>query len=110
MARYDWPTPPRGQDKPQARAAHLARFRPMHDPATVDPLPVRARSRSRRVLAQTAPSGDHDLWLPIGPTVMTHGQAGGRPNVSGRIRDVQVEPINGQRLYAASAGGGVWFS
>ena len=110
MARYDWPAAPRGEDKPQARAAHLARFRPMHDPASVDPTPVRARSRSRRALAQTAPSGDHDLWLPIGPTVMTHGQAGGHPNVSGRIRDVQVEPINGQRLYAASAGGGVWFS
>src|SRR6185312_15089319 len=44
------------------------------------------------------------------PTVMTNGQAGGDPNVAGRIRDLQIEPVKGRRLYAASAGGGAWFS
>lgn len=110
MARYDWPAPPRGDDRPQARAAFLDRYRPMQDPGTTGPLPKRARSRSRRAVAHTAPSGDHNLWLPIGPTVMTNGQAGGDPNVAGRIRDLQIEPVKGRRLYAASAGGGAWFS
>jgi hypothetical protein len=57
-----------------------------------------------------APVGNQDLWFPVGPIVMRNGQAGGHPNVAGRIRDLQVEPDQGKRVYAASAGGGVWFS
>ena len=41
---------------------------------------------------------------------MTNGQAGGNPNVAGRIRDLIVEPVAGLRIYAASGTGGVWFS
>ena len=110
MARYDWPSPPRGEDRPLARAGYVARMRPGIDPRSVPPLPRSARSRSHRAVPHTMPTGVQDLWFPIGPTVMSNGQAGGNPNVAGRVLDVQVEPVKGQRLYAAAAGGGVWFS
>jgi hypothetical protein len=49
------------------------------------------------------------LWVPIGPTVVLAGQAGGRPRVAGRVRDLRVSD-DGQRAYAATANGGVWYS
>lgn len=110
MARYEWPAPPQGRDRPQERADHLTRFRPAVDPTVVTPLPRSARSRSRRAAPHTKPKGTQNLWFPIGPTTMTHGQAGGDPNVAGRISDLAVEPVDGLRLYAATAGGGTWFS
>lgn len=48
-------------------------------------------------------------WVPIGPSILTNGQAGGNPVVAGRVRDVRVSD-NGQRIYVASANGGVWYS
>ena len=111
MARYDWPAPPRGEDDPMARDRHVSVLRPLVDPTTIAPL--KPKRRRRRVTAAPfgdAPVGDQNLWFPIGPSVMTKGQAGGHPNVAGRIRDVQIEPTDGLRIYAASAGGGAWFS
>ena len=48
-------------------------------------------------------------WIPIGPSVMTNGQADRSPNVAGRIRDLQVS-ADGRRAYAASASGGLWYT
>jgi hypothetical protein len=48
-------------------------------------------------------------WTPLGPAVVAHGQAAGRPIVSGRIPSLAVGP-GGTRVYAGSANGGVWFS
>jgi hypothetical protein len=112
MARYDWPAPPRGEDDPVGRGRHLAVLRPIVDPTTIAPLKPRARRRGRAASAPIgdAPAGNQNLWFPIGPSVMTNGQAGGNPNVAGRIRDVQIEPTNGLRIYAASGTGGAWFS
>src|SRR6478672_1105614 len=111
MGRYDWPRGPRRQDDPSGRAAHLAQLRPSADvmtlPPTVAPAPRRRRSRA---IPHNAPSGAEYLWTSIGPMTMTHGQATGAPNVAGRIRDLTVEPQVGKRVYAASGGGGVWFS
>lgn len=112
MTRYDWPGSPRSADFPAQRAGHLRLFRPTVDPDTIAdlaPLPPRSRRRPRAI-AHNAPVGNQNLWFPVGPSVMTHGQATGEPNVAGRIRDLQVEPIAGGRVYAASATGGVWFS
>ncbi len=113
MARYDWPRAMRNRDNPAARADHLARFVPRVDPSSIEPpVPSTAKqaARRRRAAPKNKPVGAQNLWFPIGPTVMTNGQAAGNPNVAGRIRDLQVEPVSGLRLYAASAGGGVWFS
>ncbi|HEX3609326.1 MAG TPA: hypothetical protein VHU14_06630 [Solirubrobacterales bacterium] len=56
-----------------------------------------------------APHQLEELWLPIGPTTVLGGQAADGPNVTGRILDIDVSP-NGRRVYAATAGGGVWYS
>ena len=86
----------------------------------------RARQRQRHA---TARAGEFDLaalrsaamplmafadsdvrrWVPIGPAVVRRGQAGGRPRVSGRVRDLAVSD-DGRRVYAASAMGGLWYS
>jgi hypothetical protein len=111
VTRYDWPAPPRGRDDPVGRATHLQQFRPSMDPLTIPaPTPPTGRAPHQGLVPHNAPVGYQNLWFPIGPTTMTNGQAGGNPNVVGRIRDLQVEPSAGLRVYAASAGGGVWFS
>jgi len=61
------------------------------------------------VLARAAPSGDADLWVPIGPSTVIAGQGGSRPRVAGRVRDLAVSP-DGKRAYAAAANGGVWYT
>jgi hypothetical protein len=68
------------------------------------------RTRTRRAARPLAfPTGDARRWVPIGPSVVRRGQAEGRPRVSGRIRDIVVDDT-GQRAYAASAKGGVWYT
>ncbi len=48
-------------------------------------------------------------WVPIGPMVCARGDAKGQPRVSGRFQALAVSP-DGQRVYAGSAMGGVWYS
>ena len=55
------------------------------------------------------PANNNNRWNPIGPSVVRQGQADGRPRVSGRVRDLAVSS-NGQRAYAATAKGGVWYT
>ncbi|HEY7009316.1 MAG TPA: hypothetical protein VH395_10265, partial [Jatrophihabitantaceae bacterium] len=111
MSRYDWPRGPKSGDNPIARAAFLHRLRPGVDLDAIAPLvPKKTRGKGRRAQPHNKPAGADDLWFPIGPTVMQHGQADRNPNVAGRIRDLQIEPTQGKRVYAASAAGGVWFS
>ncbi len=72
------------------------------------PLPTTATGRAA-ALPKGFPTGDVRRWVPIGPSVARRGQAGGRPRVNGRIRDLAVSS-DGARLYAASAMGGLWYS
>ena len=70
----------------------------------------RARDRARRAgLLFAPPVGTHNVWLPLGPMTVVQGQAEGRPRVSGRVRALAVEP-DGERVYAAAANGGIWYS
>lgn len=48
-------------------------------------------------------------WTPIGPSVISRGQAAGRPAVSGRVSGIAVAP-GGSVVYVATANGGVWRS
>jgi hypothetical protein len=48
-------------------------------------------------------------WAPLGPSVVLNGQAHGLPPVGGRVSGIAVAP-GGQRVYAASANGGVFRS
>lgn len=110
MSRYDWPDGPVREDDGAGRARFNARFRPAPDVRNADGSldPIAAPEPSG--FAAAPPSAGGFVWLPIGPSTVTGGQATGRPDVSGRIRDLAVEPTTGGRLYAASAAGGVWFS
>ena len=87
------------------RLAHLSERRGPTDPKELAP----AVERRRAQIAKLAPAGDPNLWVPIGPTVVVDGQAGGHPRVSGRATDIWVSN-DGTRAYAATANGGVWFS
>ena len=76
MARYDWPPPPRTRDDPTRRGRYLLELRPGVDPSSIEPLTMKKTSgRGRRAKPHNAPTGDQNLWLPIGPTAMAHGQA-----------------------------------
>jgi hypothetical protein len=68
-----------------------------------------ARDAGGRGALRAFPVGDVRRWVPIGPSVVRRGQALGRPRVTGRIRDLAVSG-DGQRAYAASAKGGVWYT
>jgi hypothetical protein len=120
MSVYEWPADVEheSEDDPAARGRFNAlRHRELdHDAAlragrtTAPQGTPRARTRARRGGIAFAPaSGPHNLWVPLGPATMIHGQAAGRPRVAGRVRALAVHP-GGERLYAAAANGGVWHS
>jgi hypothetical protein len=48
-------------------------------------------------------------WIPIGPSVLCKGQAATQPPTSGRTVGISVAP-GGERVYIATANGGVWYS
>ena len=48
-------------------------------------------------------------WTPLGPSVVARGQTGNRAAISGRVAGIAIAP-GGQRVYAATANGGVWRS
>jgi hypothetical protein len=55
------------------------------------------------------PSGRQHLWQPLGPMTVVGGQAIGTPRIAGRVNALAVH-ADGDRIYAASANGGVWYS
>ena len=57
--------------------------------------------------APAIPGGPN--WTTIGPSVIERGQALGRPSISGRVAGIAIS-ADGQRIYVASANGGVWRS
>ena len=104
-------------DDARGRNRHLTRRAGDFDRAAVEeaaadvvagPAPTTASGR-RKALPKGFPTGDVRRWVPIGPSVVRRGQANGRPRVSGRIRALSVS-LDGQRAYAASAMGGLWYS
>lgn len=76
-----------------------------HQARTPKP-PTRPR---RRPGLEAAPVGRRNLWVPIGPNNVLNGQAAGRPRITGRVKSLAVHPA-GQRIYAAAANGGIWYS
>ncbi len=113
MSRYDWPRArsPQERDDPAGRAGFMGSRRAELDLA--------AALASGRRLAQpradgrggvfAQPSSRVELWVPLGPSTVVQGQATGDPRVTGRVRALSVHP-DGQRIYAATANGGVWYS
>lgn len=125
MSRYAWPDvpgadalAPRGDDSRGRRRHNALRttglgaesaLRLLREAATPAAPAATARAGTRARPLRAPATSDDWLWQPLGPCSLLAGQAAGRPRVSGRVNALAVHP-DGQRLYAASANGGVWSS
>ncbi len=127
MSRYDWPgTPRRGRSgRRRGRAAERRQYNldrnagfdfttMLADPAQgtgTAPSDIAAPATGFALAppADADPHPDRNLWLPIGPAGVLRGLADGDPRISGRVRDIAVSP-DGQRAYAATALGGLWYT
>ncbi len=114
MSRYDWPSAGRAgarkDDDSNGRRRFMARRRQDFDAEG-----ARSASRGGPASARAPAPGSRapassrtNLWIPLGPQVVLQSNAGS-PRISGRINALAVHP-QGERLYAASANGGVWYS
>lgn len=104
MGRYDWPREyTKSPDRLVQRVEHVARVNKRTGIAALtgdlDLLDDVIQNNS--VVAKT--------WMPLGPSTLLDIIGGGGPPVSGRVRDIRVSS-NGQRIYAGTANGGVWYS
>jgi hypothetical protein len=121
MSVYDWPAAPEAEsgDDPSGRIGYNAPRRREIDLGgalragrRLAPRSTRrARDRARRAgVAFAPPSGPLNLWMPLGPTAtILGGQAASNPRVAGRVRAIAVHP-EGERIYAATGNGGIWYS
>jgi hypothetical protein len=107
MARYDWPGPRDPERRDRARFRAEALFERLADVPGV--ILSEASALRSSLLGALLGDADANVWLPIGPSVVIEGQAGSAPRVNGRVRDIAVSD-DGQRVYAATANGGVWYS
>ncbi len=112
MSRYAWPAARREEksDDPAGRGDLMQRVRVEFDAegARVAARTGSARPASARGLRAPA-SGRAHLWQPLGPDTVIAGQAIGAPRIAGRVNMLAVHP-DGNRVYAASANGGAWYS
>jgi len=112
MSRYEWPAPGRQgrRDNALRRAEWRARLLGAVPAELIEKAAALRATRAAAVpRLRMAPGPDLNLWLPVGPTSTVRGQAGSRPRIAGRVRDLRVSD-DGTRAYAATANGGVWFT
>ena len=114
MNRYAWPNTRTDaeRDDPAGRAGFLG-------PRRTELNLAAALADGRRIAPRPRPAGRPgvfaqptsraEMWVPLGPSTVIEGQANGDPRVTGRVRSISVHP-DGDRLYAATANGGVWYS
>jgi hypothetical protein len=114
MSRNDQPPQGGFPDQVYQRLAWLAERRPA-DPSVIQEAVAERRAaeaaalRKPRRTAEDPPTGNDGLWVSLGPTAVLGGQADTKPRVSGRVRALAVHP-DGQRAYAGTANGGVWYT
>lgn len=111
MSLYDWPPGGGGGgegDDPGGRGEFTQRFRVEFDAEGARRI-ARSQPRPRPGVARAPASGRAHLWQPLGPDTVIDGQVIGSSRIAGRVNMLAVHP-DGQRVYAASANGGVWHS
>ena len=88
---------PANDEPPDYRMAHVA----LPGPVPIDAFnqAVSQAQSLAAATAQQAPDIAATTWNFSGPT-----------NIGGRITDLAIDPTNGNTVYAATAGGGVWKS
>jgi hypothetical protein len=114
MSRNDQPPQGGSPDQVYQRLAWLAERRPadpfvIHEAIAARRAAEAAALAKKRRTAEDPPVGDDSLWVPVGPAAVLRGQPETEPRVSGRVRALAVHP-DGQRVYAGTANGGVWYS
>lgn len=112
MSRYDWPTGGRDENDgdPAGRGEFLRIRRVEFDlPGMLAAARGGPAAAPRAGRARAPASGRAHLWQPLGPDTVIDGQAVGQTRIAGRINMLAVHP-DGERVYAASANGGVWYS
>lgn len=57
----------------------------------------------------SAPTSRTQLWQPLGPHTLLNGEVQGAGRISGAVNALAVHP-DGERVYAATANGGLWYS
>lgn len=114
MSRNDRRLQGGSPDQVYQRLAWLAERRPANPSVIQEAVAARRATEAaalakKRRTAKDPPVGDGLLWVSLGPTAVLRGQADTAPRVSGRVRALAVHP-DGQRAYAGTANGGVWYS
>ncbi|WP_298838173.1 hypothetical protein [uncultured Roseobacter sp.] len=104
MARYEWPPE---FNKPPDRLAQRAERALRTTPTAIPPGMLGDLDLLDDVIEANFEA--ERKWMPLGPSIMTNGQAARDPVVAGRVRDIRVSP-DGNRVYVATANGGVWYS
>lgn len=96
---------------PQGTAPPGTPFGPNFRQQLVHQYRIRQRAKQGREGggAAEAAAPPRSAWTPIGPSVLRQGQGEVQPPTSGRVAGLAVAP-GGNRIYAASAKGGVWRS
>jgi hypothetical protein len=114
MSRNDQPPQGGSPDPVYQRLAWLAERRPA-DPSVIQEAVAERRAAEAAALrkpqrtAEDPPTGNDSLWISLGPAAVLRGAPFTKPRVSGRVRALAVHP-DGQRAYAGTANGGVWYS
>ncbi|SIO33729.1 hypothetical protein SAMN05444722_1515 [Rhodovulum sp. ES.010] len=104
MARYEWP----GEfTSSEDRLVDREEYGLVHEGPSLPPGLVGDLDLLDEVI--NANFEEERLWMPLGPSILINGQATGDPVVSGRVRDIRISP-NGDRIYVATANGGIWYS
>jgi hypothetical protein len=111
MSLYDWPPGRGGEggDDPGGRGDFLQRRRVELDGEGARRIARSAPRPQGDVVPRAPASGRTHLWQPLGPDTVIDGQVIGSSRIAGRVNMLAVHP-DGERLYAASANGGVWHS
>ena len=76
--------------------------------------PSLTKASAQREKAKTAThKTGQQVWRPLGPFCIPHGQTygfgpGSRPSISGRVSAIAIDPDNPKRILIGSGGGGIW--
>lgn len=109
MARYDWPGPAPTGEAPFVPTDHYYRLWRSVAAGLADSIAQDFNAKLAAAAGLTDAQVDARRWLPLGPSTVLGALGDGRVAMGGCIRDLQVSP-DGKRVYAASPGGGVWYS
>jgi len=111
MSLYDWPPARSGDDDGDDPGGRVAFFRRQRTELDAEAARRIARRRAQPVpgVLRAPASGRAHLWQSLGPDTVIDGQVIGSTRITGRVSMLAVHP-DGERVYAASANGGVWHS